>query len=71
MNTKEKGKIGEEAAVAYLEDNGYEILKRNYRQRFGEIDIIALDKASREIVFAEVKARGADVYGFLEEAVRN
>jgi len=34
------GKVGEELACHYLQDNGYLILSRNYRSRFGEIDII-------------------------------
>ena len=35
------GKKGEEAACAYLERKGYVICRRNYRCRYGEIDIIA------------------------------
>lgn len=68
MNTKEIGKFGEDAAAEYLENNGYEILKRNYRIKSGEIDIIALSPA--EIcVFAEVKTRRNTEYGFACEAV--
>lgn len=45
----------ETACCRYLEDKGYEILERNFRTRYGEIDIIARDGDA--IVFAEVKYR--------------
>lgn len=49
----ERGKEGENKAVAYLLEQGYEILHKNWRTRTGEIDIIA----SKEpfLVFVEVK----------------
>ena len=60
MTNKEKGYIGEEAAVQFLMSLGYDILERNYTVRGGEIDIIAKD--GNEIVFVEVKARsGYDI----------
>jgi len=56
---KQKGKYGEDVAAGYLEDQGYEILERNYRYGKGEIDIVALDHDI--LVFVEVKyARDAD-----------
>lgn len=61
------GQAGEEMAVRYLEEQGYEILERNYRCRLGEIDIIAQDGDC--IVFVEVKARGTTNYGYPEAAV--
>ena len=39
----ELGKIGEELAVEYLTDKGYQILERNWHSGHKEIDIIALD----------------------------
>ena len=42
----ELGKLGEQMATKYLEDNGYTILERNYRKGHLEIDIIALDPHS-------------------------
>jgi putative endonuclease len=49
----EIGKFGEEIASKYLKRNGYEILVRNYRKKFGEIDIIT--KNSGELIFFEIK----------------
>ena len=63
----EIGKIGEELACKYLEDNGYKIVERNFEAKQGEIDIIALDK--QEIVFIEVKTRTGINYGEASEAI--
>jgi len=53
MANKESGKEGEERAAKALEAAGMEIIERNYRSKFGEIDIIALE--GETIVFVEVK----------------
>lgn len=55
MKTKTIGDIGEEYAVNYLKKHRYKILSRNYRKRFGEIDIIAGKKGT--VAFVEVKTR--------------
>ena len=55
MKTKTIGDIGEEYAVNYLKKHSYKILSRNYRKRFGEIDIIAEKKGT--VAFVEVKTR--------------
>lgn len=62
-----KGDIGENKAVKYLTDKGYEILETNYKNKLGEIDIIAKDNT--RIVFVEVKARATAKYGYPREAV--
>ena len=59
--------MGEEQAVAFLQQKGYRILAKNFRNRFGEIDIIAQDKD--EVVFIEVKTRKNDNFGTPAEAV--
>jgi putative endonuclease len=54
----EKRKIGdrgEEAAAKYLKSRGYRILGRNYRKKWGELDIVAAFR--KNIVFVEVKTR--------------
>ena len=56
-----EGAIGEQDAKEYLEDKGYKILERNFKDRFGEIDIIAKKKDC--FVFVEVKARQTDKFG--------
>ncbi|EFM24746.1 MULTISPECIES: YraN family protein [Peptoniphilus] len=67
MNTKVFGDIGEDIAAKFLEENGYNILERNYRGIGFEIDIIC--KSSTEIVFVEVKSRKNSSYGRPSEAV--
>ncbi len=61
------GKEGEQAAVFYLEDHGYCIRHRNWRNKHKELDIIA-EKAG-ELVIAEVKTRSSTEYGNPEDAV--
>ena len=63
----EKGKEGEEEAVRFLKKLGYKIIDRNYKTKFGEIDIIALDSST--LVFIEVKKRKSLAFGKPEEAV--
>lgn len=64
---KEKGNQGERLAEDYLLKQGYEILARQYRSRFGEIDLVA--RQGRIICFVEVKARYSDEFGSPFEAV--
>jgi len=61
------GKIGEQLATDYLKKNGFLIIERNYRQKCGEIDIIARDK--KTLVFIEVKTRKSNKFGSPFEAV--
>jgi putative endonuclease len=61
------GAHGEAAASEHLEAIGYRILARNYRCRFGEIDIIAAD--GEVLVFVEVKTRSPSRYGLPRDAV--
>ncbi len=49
------GRRGEAQAVAFLKKSGYEILECNYRNRLGEIDIIAKDQET--LAFIEVKSK--------------
>lgn len=55
MNYKSNvGAVGEQIACNYLNGKGYKIISRNYRQKWGELDIIAKDPANT-LVFIEVK----------------
>lgn len=66
--TKKLGDDGEDTAVQYLLDNGYEILERNYVSHKKEVDIIA--KSSDDVlVFVEVKTRSNDNFGEPEYAL--
>ena len=70
MVSKERiylGKSGEEAALDFLRGRGYRILNTNYKNKLGEIDIIAQDKDT--LVFIEVKTRSTDRWGLPAEAV--
>lgn len=60
---KTLGKMGEEKVAEFLISKGYIIIKRNWRDRYGEVDIIA--ENGKNIVFVEVKTRteGAIVSG--------
>jgi putative endonuclease len=61
------GKLGEEIAVKYLTDKGYEILERNWHNVHKEVDIIAKD--GRFLVIVEVKTRQTNAYGEPDIAV--
>lgn len=62
-----KGKLGENEACSYLEENGFTILKRNFRTPLGEIDIVALKNGTMH--FFEVKARTQNLFGDPLEAL--
>ena len=61
------GKWGEQAAAEYLQQKGYEILDKNARTPFGEIDLVA--RLEDVTVFVEVKARTTRSFGLPEEAI--
>jgi putative endonuclease len=62
------GKDGEDMAVQWLQEKGYEILHRNWRHKQYEIDIIALKNNFLHII--EVKARHFSAFGHPEDSVR-
>ena len=67
MNRRETGSLYEAAAAAYLEEQGYRILARNFRSRRAEIDIVAQE--GRYLVFVEVKHRAGTRHGTGPDAV--
>lgn len=56
-----RGERGEALAAAFLQQQGLAIAARNYRCRFGEIDLIARD--GETVVFVEVRSRANDAFG--------
>lgn len=56
-NRSDTGKKAEELTANFLRRNGTAVIKRNYRSRYGEIDIIA--ETEEYIIFVEVRARAS------------
>ncbi len=66
-NNKTTGNLGEELAADFLRKKGIKIVKQNYRQITGEIDLIA--SVENELIFIEVKTRSGHKFGSPAEAV--
>jgi putative endonuclease len=66
-SNQDVGRSGEDAAEALLRRENYRILQRNFRTRFGEIDVIA--EEGDVLCFVEVKTRRTDAKGTPAEAV--
>lgn len=64
---KVTGDSAEELAVKFLKKKHYKIIETKYKNKIGEIDIIAKDK--NILVFVEVKYRSSDYFGLPREAV--
>ncbi len=60
-NTTIIGNLAEEEVAKYLESQGHEIVARNFKTKFCEIDIVSL--ADRRIYFTEVKYRKTNIRG--------
>ena len=67
MQSNIYGKKSEIIASQFLKKKGYKIIETNYKNKIGEIDIIAKDKDY--LVFVEVKARMSRAFGDPAEAV--
>lgn len=55
------GAQAEDAAARYLQQRGLQLVTRNYRSRFGEIDLILQDQET--LVFVEVRMRSGSAFG--------
>lgn len=64
---KQRGLLAEQLAARYLEEKGYTILERNWRCRYGEIDVIAQKEGA--LIFVEVRSRLGERYGTVLEAI--
>ena len=54
-------------AARFLKNKGYRVLETNYRCRWGEIDIVAVEEG--QIVFVEVRTRKGNAFGTPEESI--
>ncbi len=61
------GKWGEQVAARFLTEKGYEVLHTNWQQGKCEVDIIA--KQNNLLIFAEVKTRSTNYFGYPEQRV--
>jgi len=61
------GRRGEELAVKYLMNKGYEILARNYRCKIGELDVVA--RHAQALIFVEVRSSSSLAFGWPHESV--
>ncbi|MBT1163542.1 YraN family protein [Bifidobacterium felsineum] len=68
LSAKRFGSLGEDYATAWLEQQGWQTLSRNWHTRYGELDIVMM-APSRTIVFVEVKSRRNMHFGVPQEAV--
>ncbi|MDD5547944.1 MAG: YraN family protein [Candidatus Pacebacteria bacterium] len=48
------GQIGEDLACEYIKNRGYKIIERNYKEKWGELDIVA-KAPNKTLIFIEVK----------------
>lgn len=55
LRSRSAGQRGERLAARFLRKHGLRILGRNLRNRFGEVDLLALDRHSRTLIIVEVK----------------
>ena len=69
LTRAEIGALGERLAADHLSGLGLRILARNWRCRYGELDVIAVDPVADTVVFVEVKTRTGDGFGGLAQAV--
>ena len=64
---KDSGSFGEALARDYLISKGYKILNMNFRNKFGEIDIIC--KKNNLLIFCEIKSRYSNSFGSPIESI--
>ncbi|MGB9749656.1 MAG: YraN family protein [Caldisericia bacterium] len=67
MNKKDLGKKGEELAKNYLIKSGYKIIEKNFRSKYGEIDLIC--EKDNSIIFIEVRTKSNLEFSLPEETI--
>ncbi|MCS6822550.1 MAG: YraN family protein [Microscillaceae bacterium] len=65
--TQELGQEGERLATLFLQNNGYQILAKNFQYQRAEIDLIALK--NELLIFIEVRLRTSTNFGFPEQTI--
>lgn len=63
------GLLGEEIACKFVKNKGYIVLTRNYRENWGEIDIVA--EKDKKISFFEVKSVSCEIYDDVSGVTRD
>lgn len=69
MTPYELGLAGEELAVEHLRQAGLQVIEQRWKERHLELDIVAFDPATSEMVFVEVKTRANSQWGRPEDAI--
>ncbi len=64
---KKVGALGEKLAQDFLKKRRYRIIETNYRDRLGEIDIVATHR--KQLVFVEVRTKTGSSFGLPEESI--
>lgn len=67
LSNKRLGNKGEDIAASYLSRHGYRVIDRNFKARYGELDIICIK--DNTLIFVEVKSRIGREFGLPEESV--
>ena len=67
LTRQQLGRLWEHRAGRYLEDQGLEILKRGYRCRLGELDLVCRDGIT--VVVVEVRARSSSHFASAAESI--
>jgi putative endonuclease len=61
MDRRQTGQLAENSACAFLESQGFGIVRRNFTRRLGELDIVA--RAGDLLLIVEVRTRATDEFG--------
>lgn len=65
----ELGRLGEQFAIQYLQRNNYSIIEVDWMYEHKDIDIVAFDNDTNELVIVEVKTRTSEIFGDPLEAI--
>jgi len=61
------GKLAEDLSCRFLKTKGYRIIERNFRSRYGEIDVIA--RKNNILIFLEIRSKSGSGFGIPEESL--